>query len=118
RRDVGCSGVGRDEIDLAHVELGAHGGQLLAVKVVLVCKSLQRRLVDRAALLGVVDEGLDRGRKRHRAQGGSLLRSGSWARSNFGLLAPHLFKRFGAGRYSPARHVRKSLYGPGPCVSS
>jgi hypothetical protein len=66
-------GHGGDEIDGARVQLGAQRGQLVVVELVLDCKRLQRGLVDRAALLGVVEEGLDRGRKSRSAQLRSLL---------------------------------------------
>jgi hypothetical protein len=66
-------GDGRDEVNRARVELGAQRGQLLVVELVLDCECLQRGLVDRAALLGVVEEGLDRGRKSRSAQLRSLL---------------------------------------------
>jgi hypothetical protein len=66
-------GHGGDEIDGARVKLGAQRGQLVVVELVLDCKRLQRGLVDRAALLGVVEEGLDRGRKSRSAQLRSLL---------------------------------------------
>jgi hypothetical protein len=66
-------GHGGDEIDGARVKLGAQRGQLVVVELVLDCERLQRGLVDRAALLGVVEEGLDRGRKSRSAQLRSLL---------------------------------------------
>jgi hypothetical protein len=66
-------GDGRNEVDGARVELGAQRGQLFVVELVLDCERLQRGLVNRAALLGVVEEGLDRGSKSRSAQLRSLL---------------------------------------------
>jgi hypothetical protein len=66
-------GDGRNEVDGAGVELGAQRGQLVVVELVVDCECLQRGLVDRAALLGVLEEGLDRGRKSRSAQLRSLL---------------------------------------------
>jgi hypothetical protein len=66
-------GRGGDEIDRARIELGAQRGELLVVELMVDRKCLQRGLVDRAALLGVVEEGLDRGRKSRSAQLRSLL---------------------------------------------
>ena len=66
-------GHGGDEIDGARVKFGAQRGQLVVVQLVVDCERLQRGLVDRAALLGIVEEGLDRGRKSRSAQLRSLL---------------------------------------------
>jgi len=66
-------GDGRDEVHGACVELGAQRSELLVVELVVDCERLEGGLVDRAALLGVVEEGLDRGRKSRSAQLRSLL---------------------------------------------
>jgi hypothetical protein len=65
-------GLGDDDVDLARLELRAQGGQLLVVEFVLGSESLQYGLLDRAALLEVVEDGVDSSRKR-RTQCRSLL---------------------------------------------
>jgi hypothetical protein len=65
-------GLGDDDVDLARLELRAQGGQLLVVEFVLGSESLQCGLLDRAALLEVVEDGVDSSRKR-RTQCRSLL---------------------------------------------
>jgi hypothetical protein len=70
---MGLVGWGHDHVDLARVELRAQRGQLVVFEVVVDGECLQRGLIDRAAVFGVVDEGLDRGRKSRCAQRRSLL---------------------------------------------
>jgi hypothetical protein len=70
------------DVDLARVELRAERGQLVVIEVVVDRERLQRRLVDRAAILRVVEEGLDRGRKSRGAQVRSLLRWGHGRRND------------------------------------
>jgi len=70
---VGLVGLGADEIDPARVELGAQRGEVVVLELVLDGECLQGGFVDDAALLGVVEEGLDRGRKSRSAQLRSLL---------------------------------------------
>jgi hypothetical protein len=65
-------GLGDDDVDLARFELRTQGGQLLVVELVLGRESLERGLLDRAALLEVVEDGVDSSRKR-RTQLCSLL---------------------------------------------
>jgi hypothetical protein len=77
---VGLVGLVREQVDRARVELRAQRGQLVVVELMIDRKCLQRGLVDRAALFGVVEEGLDRGRKSRRAQGRSTPSIGLRAR--------------------------------------
>jgi hypothetical protein len=65
-------GLGDDDVDLARLELRAQGGQLLVVELVLGREGLEYGLLDRAALLEVVQDGVDSSRKR-RTQCRSLL---------------------------------------------
>jgi hypothetical protein len=51
---------GRDDLDLARLELRAQGRDLLVLEVVLERERLERALLDRAALLRVLEQGLER----------------------------------------------------------
>jgi hypothetical protein len=62
RRDRG------EDLDLARLELGTYGGKLLVVEVVLERERLEDAFLQRAALLRLVEGGLDRCIKRGRAQ--------------------------------------------------
>jgi hypothetical protein len=95
-------GLGADEIDLARVELRAQRGELIVLELMLGGECLQSGFVEDAALLGVVEEGLDRGKKRRRAQVRSLLHSGVTGAQRPGDAPPHEIERFAACGYSPA----------------
>jgi len=99
---VGLVGLGADEIDPARVELGAQRGEVVVLELVLDGECLQGGFVDDAALLGVVEEGLDRGKKSRRAQVRSLLRSRVMGRQRPGAAPPRHLERFGGCGYSPA----------------
>ena len=51
---------GRDNVDLASLELGPQRGELLLVEVVLGDERLERALLDRPPLLGIAEECLNR----------------------------------------------------------
>ncbi|MGH3035294.1 MAG: hypothetical protein ACRDON_12185 [Gaiellaceae bacterium] len=57
RRSVRC---GRDELDLAGLQVCAEAGDLLVIEIVLDGESLQRALLDGSALLRLVEERLER----------------------------------------------------------
>jgi hypothetical protein len=48
---------GADHVDAARLQLGAQGGQLVVVELVLERVRLQRRLLDDAGLLRLLEEG-------------------------------------------------------------
>jgi hypothetical protein len=105
----------RDDLDLARVELRAQRGQLILLELVLGGECLQGGIVDRAALLGVLEEGLDRGRKSRCAQVRSLLRSGRGAqRGRRCRRTTH--KTFRRDRIFPFETRPKGRYGPRPCA--
>jgi hypothetical protein len=99
---VGLVGLGTEEIDTARVELRAERGQVVVLELVLDSECLQSGFVDDAAILGIVEEGLDRGKKSRRAQVRSLLRSGVMGAHRPGVAPPRDLKRFVAWGYSPA----------------
>jgi hypothetical protein len=71
--DLGRRAVGRDDLDVARVELCAQRGDVLLLEVVLGRQRVQRVGVDRAALLGLFEESAERCIK-NGAQLSSLLR--------------------------------------------
>ena len=71
---LGPVGFGRDDGDLAGDELRAQRRQLLVLELVLDGECLQRGLLDRAPVFGVIEEVFDQGRKHRGAQLRSLLR--------------------------------------------
>ena len=50
----------REDLDLARLELGAQGGELVLLELVLERERLEGRLLDLAVLLGLLENGLDR----------------------------------------------------------
>jgi hypothetical protein len=62
----------REDLDLARLELGTKGGELVFLELVLERKRLEGGLLDLAVLLGVVEDGLDRCFEFDRAQFSSL----------------------------------------------
>jgi hypothetical protein len=68
-----ASGLDRHkDLDLAGLELGTKGGDLIFLEVVLVRERLEGALLDRAPLLGLFEDGLDRYVKADGAQFSSL----------------------------------------------
>jgi hypothetical protein len=75
RRRIGCgdAGVrGSDDLDVARFEVRAQRGELVVVEIVLDGKRLERALLDRPPLLGLLERGADRCFKRDGAQNSSL----------------------------------------------
>ena len=66
-----------EDLDLARLELGAQGGELVVLELVLESERLEGRLLDLAMLLGLFENGLDRCFEFDRAQFSSLP---SWCR--------------------------------------
>ena len=62
----------REDLDLARLELGAQGGELVVLELVLEGERLEGRLLDLAVLLGLFESGLDRCFEFDRAQFSSL----------------------------------------------
>jgi len=69
-----CAGRGdrREDFDLARLELGTQGGELVLLELVLERERLEGRLLDLAVLLGLLENGLDRCFEFDRAQFSSL----------------------------------------------
>jgi hypothetical protein len=62
----------REDLDLARLELGLQGGELVLLELVLKSKRFEGGLLDLAVLLGLLEDGLDRCFEFDRAQFSSL----------------------------------------------
>src|SRR5439155_3110870 len=104
-----------DDLDVALLELGPQGRQLLVVEVVLVGERLERLLLDCAPILGLLQELEDRYVKVHGGQfcslpldswGGLLRFDPDSSRVRLGK-ATHGWKRSRSRRYSRPRSPRQ-----------
>jgi hypothetical protein len=117
----------REDLDLARLELGTQGGELVLLELVLERERLEGRLLDLAVLLGLLENGLDRCFEFDRAQFSSLPSCVDTSRGReYTRSRAHLLTRDGAclfleQRFQALKVVLELLARPGgdggPCKS-